>query len=238
VRGPFTPIRTNVTGTMISEHLPLCARIASKYAIVRNHSHTDNGHNTGYHYCMTGYRADFPDGNSRMPNNHLYPSVGSIISRELGPRTTLPPYINMPHIMAGGGAGFYGSEHAPFVIEANPVAADFEVQDLRPLEGMSAARQDRRRECDGRQKRHVREITPEHGPERPPDQERDRRRQDGHAVGDQAGAWCFVHANLQSRCTSLFSAAISLTRSRRRLEPLVLSRSRQGCYESGTAEIY
>src|SRR5580704_14418244 len=24
VRGPFNPIRTNVTGTMISEHLPLC----------------------------------------------------------------------------------------------------------------------------------------------------------------------------------------------------------------------
>ena len=145
VRGPFTPIRTNVTGTMISEHLPLCARIANKYTIVRNHSHTDNGHNTGYHYCMTGYRADFPDGNTRMPNNHLYPSVGSIISRELGAKTTLPPYINMPHIMAGGGAGFYGSAHAPFVIEADPVAADFEVQDLRPLEGMSAARQARRR---------------------------------------------------------------------------------------------
>jgi hypothetical protein len=145
VRGLFRPINTNVTGTMISEHLPLCARIANKYTIVRSHSHNDNGHNTGYHYCMTGYRADFPDGNTRMPNNHLYPSVGSIVSRELGPKTTLPPYINMPHIMAGGGPGFYGSEHAPFVIESNPVAADFEVQDLRPLEGMSAARQDRRR---------------------------------------------------------------------------------------------
>jgi hypothetical protein len=145
VRGPFRPINTNVTGTMISEHLPLCARIANKYTIVRNHSHNDNGHNTGYHYVMTGYRADFPDGNTRMPNNHLYPSIGSIVSRELGAKTTLPPYINMPHIMAGGGAGFYGSEHAPFVIEANPVAADFEVQDLRPLEGMSAARQERRR---------------------------------------------------------------------------------------------
>jgi hypothetical protein len=145
IRGPFRPIRTSVTGTMISEHLPLCARIANKYTIVRSHSHNDNGHNTGYHYVMTGYRADFPDGNTRMPNNHLFPSIGSIISRELGPRTTLPPYINMPHIMAGGGPGFYGSEHAPFVIEANPVAADFEVQDLRPLETIQASRQERRR---------------------------------------------------------------------------------------------
>jgi hypothetical protein len=144
VRGPFKPIRTAVPGTLISEHLPLCAKIANKYTIVRNHSHNDNGHNTGYHYVMTGYRADFPDGNSRVPNNHLFPSIGSIVSRELGPRTTLPPYVNMPHMMAGGGAGFYGSEHAPFVIESNPVQADFEVQDLRPLGSITTSRHDRR----------------------------------------------------------------------------------------------
>jgi hypothetical protein len=144
IRGPYKPIRTSVNGTMIGEHLPLCAKIANKYTIVRSHSHNDNGHNTGYHYVMTGYKADFADGNTRVPNNHLYPSVGSIISRELGPRTTLPPYINMPHMMSGGGAGFYGSEHAPFVIESNPVQADFEVQDLGPLEKISAARQARR----------------------------------------------------------------------------------------------
>ncbi len=145
VRGPYNPIRTNVTGTMIGEHLPLCAQLANKYTILRSHSHKDNGHATGYHYVMTGYRADFPDGNTRQPNNHLFPSMGSIISRELGPKSTLPPYINMPHIMAGGGPGFYGSAHAPFVIESNPSQADFEVQDLRPLEGFSADRQARRR---------------------------------------------------------------------------------------------
>jgi hypothetical protein len=144
VRGPFKPIKTAVPGTMICEHLPLCAKIANKYTIVRSHTHNDNGHNTGYHYVMTGYKADFPDGNTRVPNNHLYPSIGSIVSRELGARTTLPPYINMPHMMAGGGAGFYGSEHAPFVIESNPVQADFEVQDIKPLESIGADRQGRR----------------------------------------------------------------------------------------------
>jgi hypothetical protein len=110
--------------------------VAHKYTILRNHSHNDNGHNTGYHYVMTGYRADFPDGNTRMPNNHLYPSIGSVVSRELGPKTTLPPYINMPHMMAGGGPGFYGSEHAPFVIESNPAQPDFAV-DTTGLDGRS-----------------------------------------------------------------------------------------------------
>src|SRR6202040_1762059 len=46
IRGPFKPIRTSVTGTLVSEHLPLCAKIAHKYTIVRSHSHNDNGHNT------------------------------------------------------------------------------------------------------------------------------------------------------------------------------------------------
>ena len=168
IRGPYRPIRTSVPGTMIGEHLPLCAQIANKYTIVRSHSHNDNGHNTGYHYVMTGYRADFPDGNTRMPNNHLYPSIGSIISRELGPSTTLPPYINMPHIMAGGGPGFYGSEHAPFVIETNPVQADFEVQDLRPLEGFSASRQARRQPVAGRRRGHGAAAAIRAGPGRCP----------------------------------------------------------------------
>src|SRR5437016_4911591 len=144
IRGPYSPKPTSVPGIQICELLPKIAKLAHKYTILRSHSHNDNGHNTGYHYVMTGYKADFPDGNTRLPNNHLYPSIGSIVSRELGPRTTLPPYINMPHMMAGGGPGFYGSEHAPFVIESNPVQADFEVQDLRPLEGIKPPRQARR----------------------------------------------------------------------------------------------
>jgi hypothetical protein len=162
IRGPYKPINTAVVGTQICQHLPLCAKIANKYTIVRSHSHNDNGHNTGYHYVMTGYKADFPDGNSRLPNNHLFPSVGSIISRELGPKTTLPPYICMPHMMWAGGAGFYGSEHAPFVIESNPVQADFEVQDLAPPERISTNRQERRQRLLNEVEKLEREST-DHG---------------------------------------------------------------------------
>jgi hypothetical protein len=145
VRGPFRPIRTSVPGTLISEHLPRCAKIAQKFTILRSHSHNDNGHNTGYHYVMTGYKADFPDGTTRAPNNHLYPSIGSIIARELGPRSPVPVYVNVPDMMAGGGPGFYGSNYAPFVIETNPSQPDFEVRDLGSIEGVGADRQERRR---------------------------------------------------------------------------------------------
>ncbi len=145
VRGPYKQIATKVPGTFIGEHLPNCGKIADKYTILRNHSHNDNGHTTGYHYVLTGVKADFADGtNSRKPNNVLYPSIGSVVSRELGTNGTLPPYINLPHPLTSGGPGFYGAEFAPFVIEGDPVSPDFEVRDLMPVEGIDAKRQDRR----------------------------------------------------------------------------------------------
>jgi len=150
IRGPYRPIKTNVPGTLIGEHLPRCARIADRYTILRSHSHNDNGHTTGYHYTMTGYRADFADGtNSRKPNNVLYPSAGSVVARELGPRGALPPYLNLPHPMTAGGPGFYGAAYAPFVIESDPLQPDFEVKDLRLVEGISEKRQARRRRLLG-----------------------------------------------------------------------------------------
>ena len=140
IRGPFKQIPTKVPGTFVSEHCPLSARIVDKFTMLRSHSHNDNGHTTGYHYCMTGRKADFPDGNNPVPNNNLYPSMGSIVSRELGPRGSVPCYINLPSMMDAGGPGFYGAEHAPFVIESDPVQPNFQVQDLPLVRGISRDR--------------------------------------------------------------------------------------------------
>ncbi len=145
IRGPFEPIATSVPGTFVLEHCPLSAKIAHKFAIVRSHTHSDNGHSTGYHYLMTGRRAAFPDGEYPIPTNELFPSLGSVVSRELGLKGSVPPYINMPHPMSAGGPGFYGAEHAPFVIESDPSQPDFEVRDLRPLANVSPERFERRR---------------------------------------------------------------------------------------------
>lgn len=144
IRGPFHPISTSVPGTFITDQLRLSATIAHKYTILRSHSHRINGHSTGYHYVMTGRRPNFADGDNPVPNNEFYPSIGSVVSRELGQRGALPPYINLPHPMGAGGPGFYGAEHAPFVIEADPSQPDFEVKDLHAPAGISPKRQDLR----------------------------------------------------------------------------------------------
>ncbi|MEX0725679.1 MAG: DUF1501 domain-containing protein [Planctomycetaceae bacterium] len=139
VRGPFAPISTSVPGTFVLEHCRRSAQIAEKFTIVRSHTHADNGHTTGYHYVMTGRKPTFADGDNPVPNNEFFPSLGSVVSRELGPTGAIPAYINIPHPMAAGGPGFYGAAHAPFVIEGDPSQPDFEVKDLR-LTGISEDR--------------------------------------------------------------------------------------------------
>jgi hypothetical protein len=146
IRGPYKPIATNVPGTLVGEHCHHCAQVADKFTILRTHSHGDNGHTTGNHYFWSGYKPDFADGtNSRVPNNVLFPSLGSIAARELGPRGAVPAYINMPNPLTSGGPGFYGAEYAPFVIENDPVQPDFEVKDLKLPADLAGDRLARRR---------------------------------------------------------------------------------------------
>ena len=93
-RGEMGSIKTN-TGEVISETLPQLAKIADKYAIIRSLTHGEAAHERGTHNMFTGYK----------PSPALqYPSFGSVISHEYGPRNNLPPYVcipNQPNIYAG-----------------------------------------------------------------------------------------------------------------------------------------
>jgi hypothetical protein len=145
IRGPFNPISTSVPGTQISEILPHCSKIVDKFAILRSHSHRDNAHQTGRHWVLTGYPPNFPDGQAKgIPFNEHYPSLGSIISRELGHRGAVPPYIEVPEPMGPGGPGFYGPQYAPFTVETDPVDPAFQVRDLNTAPGIDAERFKRR----------------------------------------------------------------------------------------------
>lgn len=131
IRGPFRPISTVVPGIQISELLPLCAKVVDKFTILRSHSHNDNAHQTGRHWITTGYPPSFADGQAKgVPFNELFPSIGSIVARELGKGGDVPPYIEMPNPLGAGGPGFYGATYAPFTINNDPVQPDFSVRDL------------------------------------------------------------------------------------------------------------
>ena len=144
-RGEFDPIDTVVPGLQVCEHIPGIAKVANKFSLVRNFTHHDSGHGPADHYMLTGYtpRAGFDGG--LKPNNH-YPSHGSIIAKQLGPRGSVPPYVCLPKMHNSGGAAYLGASSAPFVVDADPNAPDFKVPDLLPPLTVNARRLDDRRQ--------------------------------------------------------------------------------------------
>src|SRR5262245_41760460 len=76
LRGEFGTISTSVPGLRFGEHLPLLARQAHLYNLVRSVHSSARCHSPGLHWILTGY--DNPDvGTDRTRVNLKYPSQGS-----------------------------------------------------------------------------------------------------------------------------------------------------------------
>jgi hypothetical protein len=61
----------------------------------------------------------------------VYPSMGSVVSHELGVRNNLPPYVCVPNqVINFAGSGYLSSSFAPFSLGSDPAGAGFRVQDL------------------------------------------------------------------------------------------------------------
>jgi hypothetical protein len=118
IRGPFRPIRTNVPGIAISEHLPRLARLADRFALVRSLHHNRAEHSGGTHRFLTGY----PSVAANL-NTAEYPDVGSVVARQLESSAgEVPVYVgNTPFY--GGGPGYLGPGYAPFMPNPNPITA-------------------------------------------------------------------------------------------------------------------
>jgi hypothetical protein len=75
-----------------------------------------------------------------------FPSMGSVVSHEYGPRNNLPPYVcipNVPNEYASN--GYLSSSFAPFSLGSDPANKGFKVLDLNLPKEVSDARFTRRR---------------------------------------------------------------------------------------------
>ena len=80
-RGAFGVVKTALRGEVFSELWPATASVADKLCIVRSMTHGEAAHERGTHNMFTGYRPS---------PAIMYPSLGSIVSHELGSRADLP----------------------------------------------------------------------------------------------------------------------------------------------------
>lgn len=122
----FKPISTNVPGIQISELLPEVAKRMDRLAVIRSMHTKGSDHPQGTHYAITGHEVN--------PAMH-FPSLGAIISKEVGQRNGLPPHVLLPHWEKSRQyeeyfrAGFLGPKYDPMAIP-DPSRKDFEVADL------------------------------------------------------------------------------------------------------------
>ena len=136
-RGPFGAIDTKIPGIKFGEFMKETAKIADKITLIRSMSHGEAAHERGTHNMFTGYR----------PSPALsFPSMGSVVSHEFGPRNDLPPYVCVPQVPNEfANSGYLSSAYGPFALGADPAQANFQVRDLNLAGGVDEKRFERRR---------------------------------------------------------------------------------------------
>lgn len=140
--GPLaSPIETNVKGIRIGELLPLLAKQADKYSLIRGMTHGVNAHETASYTVQTG----------RLSGGHdVYPSVGAVVSLfkgyNAGYKGLIPPYIVLTQPQGRfSEAGFLGSKYKPFATGGDPAQARFAVEGV-VAQGIDEKRQRARRD--------------------------------------------------------------------------------------------
>jgi hypothetical protein len=174
-RGEFRPIHTNISGIDICEHLPLHAKVADKFALIRSIAHTFADHGGGHKRFLTGRDPLEPTG---FVND--YPMVGSMVAKVRQQfHSTVPNYVAA---VDGGrqgidtfsfGSAYLGPSTHPFVVVGDLSNKDFRVQNLSLLPAVEAQLKDRvellkgldslNRDIDGSGTMHAMDAFERHG---------------------------------------------------------------------------
>lgn len=150
VRGEFGAIATTVPGLQIGEHMPHCARIAHRLAIVRSMHHPMTNHNAAAFATLSGRPPLKGDLELLGNDRNDPPCLGSALSYQLPARPGLPTFVALPHVMynvvklPGQVAGFLGSAHEPLQVARDPNQADFHLDELELPGDVPLARLDHR----------------------------------------------------------------------------------------------
>ncbi|MCX6587844.1 MAG: DUF1501 domain-containing protein [Acidobacteria bacterium] len=127
MRGSFGHMPTSLPGVHVSTLLPQCAKRMHKMALIRSMTSEVAIHDVAQRYMFSGTR----------PRTELqHPSFGAVLSREMGSRDGLPPFVVVPDRQAAAEAGFLGSGYDQFVA-GDPKDKNYRVRDVALPDGMS-----------------------------------------------------------------------------------------------------
>jgi hypothetical protein len=138
--GPLkSPIETSVPGTMVGELLPMLAKQADKYTIIRSMTHGINAHETASYLVQTGHE----------PGRRVFPCIGAVVSLlkgyDHGYKGLVPPYVVLTQPQGRfSEAGFLGPKYKPFATGGDPNRDPFAVEGV-VAQGISDQRQRGRR---------------------------------------------------------------------------------------------
>src|SRR5262245_8168570 len=144
-RGAFKPIKTNVPGIDICEHLPQLAKLVAKFALIRSVAHKFADHGGGHKRFLTGRDPLQPVG---FVNDT--PMVGSMVAEVLKhKKAAVPNYIagvdaGRQHIDTFSfGSAYLGPQSHPFFVTGDPADKKFELKNLSLLPGTEDKLKDR-----------------------------------------------------------------------------------------------
>ena len=112
IAGEFRPIKTNVPGIEICEHMPRLAAMMDKLAIIRSVCDAQPEHNAYQCYTGRNQRKTVPTGG--------WPSLGATVSKLQGPANPgVPPFVSLCYNTTHGpynepGPGFLGVPYSSF----------------------------------------------------------------------------------------------------------------------------
>lgn len=140
IRGTIRPIHTNTQGYYISEYLPKLAQNTDKFTVVQNTYNYNGSHGIAEAYFLTA--------NKYVPST-FYPTYGSIVSKELGHKTQIPPFVQIGNSLdrqtaQGGTAGHLGSKFNPFKLDDDPNSISFKVNGITLPDGVDGDRLQKR----------------------------------------------------------------------------------------------
>src|SRR5262249_51828668 len=135
----------------VCEHLPHCARVMHKLAVVRSLHHPMRNHNAAAVEALCGRTPLRGDLELLADDANAFPCYGAAVTHQRpGPRD-VPPHVALPHAMPnvvklpGQTAGFLGAACDPFQVSRDPNDPGFRVDELDLPADLPLARLESRR---------------------------------------------------------------------------------------------